>query len=111
MWGSGTPRSYHPGPEGLTNPLDRWGKLRGSHLLEVTRLLSLDSKLFDSKDEKDPDPRNDLNRQTGRQRARKGKKPAWVMQAAGSRATVSREVPDAQTLLLLPRLVHHPWSL
>ena len=44
MWSSRIPRSYNPGPAGLTYPLDRWGKLRGSHLLRVTRQLSLNSK-------------------------------------------------------------------
>lgn len=54
-WSSGIQSSYYPGPADLTNPLDRWGKLRGSHLLRVTRLLGLDSKaeLSESKGEND----------------------------------------------------------
>lgn len=48
-----------------THPKDRCGKLRGSHLLKLMRLLSLDSKagLSDSKDEKNPYPFNDPTKQ------------------------------------------------
>ena len=61
------PRILLSWPSRLDKPIGQMGKLRGGHLLRVTRLLSLDSKagLSDSKDKKDPYPFNDLIVQIG----------------------------------------------
>ena len=99
MWSSRITRSYYPGPAGLTHPLDRWEKLRGSHLLRVTRQLSLNSKPGLS----DPKTRKILIHSVtqwdrwGKLRAKKGKQPAWghesSQQAAGRKGHVRSLTP------------------
>lgn len=77
------PGSYHLGPGGLINPLDRWRKLRGCRVLRVIRLLSLDSKagLPGSKDEKNPYRFSDPIRQIGQ----RGSNLPGVMQVVNSK--------------------------